>query len=98
MRSQSKKFNVTIDFLIRLAEAQGESCAICHLPKEYGAWHLDHDHSCCPGQEKCGNCVRGLLCQACNTRGLAWYEQLPTHLRTFPLLNDYLNDPPAKRC
>ncbi|MFE2764610.1 endonuclease domain-containing protein [Streptomyces halstedii] len=96
LRSQSKKFNVTVEFLIRLAEKQGESCGICRTSKGQAAWHLDHDHRCCPGNARCGSCIRGLLCHACNTRGLAWYEQLPTHLRTFQLLNDYLDNPPAQ--
>ncbi|MFE6699297.1 endonuclease domain-containing protein [Streptomyces sp. NPDC057718] len=95
LRSQSKKFNVTVEFLVRLAERQEQRCGICRTNKVQAAWHLDHDHSCCPGDTRCGTCVRGLLCHACNTRGLAWYEQLPPHLRTFHLLNDYLDNPPA---
>jgi hypothetical protein len=28
---------------------------------------VDHDHSCCPGRQTCGKCVRGLICRQCNT-------------------------------
>lgn len=48
---------------------QGGRCAICRT----GActtgkrFAVDHDHTCCPGMETCGNCIRGLLCNACNS-------------------------------
>ncbi len=27
---------------------------------------IDHDHRCCPGNFSCGDCIRGMLCLACN--------------------------------
>jgi hypothetical protein len=45
-----------------------------------GTWHVDHDHACCPGENTCGQCVRGLLCNFCNTRTVPVLEKLfPDH-------------------
>lgn len=74
--------SLTIEQYADLYEAQHGRCAICgnaiarafdqhkeagkRGPHSRGA-HIDHDHSCCPGQKSCGSCIRGLLCNACNT-------------------------------
>lgn len=44
----------------------GYTCDICDTEIGRFSINVDHDHSCCPGQGTCGNCIRGLLCRACN--------------------------------
>ena len=63
-------YRVTPERFAELLERQGGRCAIpaCGAtePGGNGNWHIDHDHSCCPGKKSCGECVRGLLCSRCN--------------------------------
>jgi hypothetical protein len=70
------KFGITLDRYTEIFNAQGGVCAICrqvekvvvrsdgYIRRELA---VDHDRSCCPTDRSCGECVRGLLCQSCNT-------------------------------
>lgn len=65
------KYRLTLEQYYALLEAQDGKCAICRIPTpsdiRTSRFHVDHDHSCCPGKRSCGKCNRGLLCHACNT-------------------------------
>lgn len=90
-----EKYSLTDADFIALIEAQGNRCAICRStePGGSGAWHVDHDHNCCPGGRSCGRCVRGLLCSRCNTALGLLDDERP---RVESALA-YLDDPPAQR-
>lgn len=93
------RYGLSWEDYVGLLAFQGEACSIFRSasPRGKGAWHVDHDHACCPeSSESCGECVRDILCSPCNSYGVAWYEALPAHLRTFDVLNSYLQDPPAR--
>ncbi|MGW2207160.1 endonuclease VII domain-containing protein [Streptomyces sp. NPDC001774] len=72
---------------------QGGRCAICR--RATGASKqlaVDHDHSCCPGPNSCGQCIRGLLCSICN-RLLGHGRDDP---QFFKRVIAYLYHPPAQ--
>lgn len=100
---QAHRHHLTRPRVNAILRAQDDTCPLCHSlggdssMEGRSWWHIDHDHTCCPGRTSCGRCVRGLLCRDCNTRGLSWYEALPAELRTWDHLNAYLADPPARR-
>ena len=60
------RYGLTIAAYDALAVSQGGRCAICRREEVDGSLAVDHDHACCPGRRSCGQCVRGLLCRACN--------------------------------
>lgn len=65
-----------------LLEAQGFGCALCGRTSAENGRDLvvDHDHSCCGPKRSCGQCVRGLLCDDCNT-GIGRLRDSPAILR-----------------
>ena len=56
-----------------LAELLGSPCYLCGETRKKMV--IDHDHNCCPEESSCGKCIRGVLCQSCNTM-LGSYEKL----------------------
>jgi hypothetical protein len=92
-RKNIRRYGLTHGQYDRLFAEQGGRCALCgepetrihHASGTIQALSIDHDHSCCPGKESCGKCVRGLLCNRCNV-ALGQYE----YLRTIPNLDEYL--------
>lgn len=69
-RHLMRQYGLTQERFAAMLASQNGGCAICGTatPGGSGAFHVDHDHTCCPGEKTCGACVRGLLCKGCNTR------------------------------
>lgn len=61
-RSKLKRYGLTEDCYMKMAESQGHACAICKISQKdasiHGKLYVDHCHST--------GLVRGLLCQHCN--------------------------------
>jgi hypothetical protein len=49
-----------------MVREQDGRCRGCGNAFQGDRWNIDHDHTCCPGSTSCGECVRGLICSACN--------------------------------
>ncbi len=66
-RAVRKRYGISAARYAELLARQDGVCAICGgVNKDGYALSVDHDHSCCPGERSCGECVRGLLCTNCN--------------------------------
>lgn len=68
------QYNLTIEEYENKLRKQNYQCEICKdvVSTQNSAvtsgLRVDHDHACCSGTGKsCGNCLRGLLCNNCNT-------------------------------
>lgn len=82
-REQARRHGLTLDELDQLAEEQDHACAICGFT---GPLVIDHDHAAAEedGHDPshgCRRCVRGLVCDYCNT-GLAKFQDRPDVLRS----------------
>ena len=67
-RRRLARYGLTPEQYDAMYAAQDGRCAVCNEPEwPHRMFDIDHDHSCCPGGESCGECVRGLLCFNCNT-------------------------------
>lgn len=75
-----QRFHMSLDDYEARVEEQDGACLICRRPCLHGRLSVDHDHSCCPGEESCGECVRELLCRQCNL-GLGAFNDSPDLLR-----------------
>ena len=68
--ARKRDHRVTRDTFAEMYQAQNGLCAICKRSIEFYGGRtiaIDHDHQCCPGEQSCGRCVRGILCRQCNT-------------------------------
>lgn len=64
LKFRAWNYGLTIERVKGLLAA---GCAVCGSDENL---HIDHDHSCCPvgaSPRSCGRCVRGALCNGCNT-------------------------------
>lgn len=93
---RKRRYGLTPARYARLLDLQEHRCATCRKPLADLPPHMvqvDHDHTCCPDKVSCGRCVRGVLCQACNTN-VALQESGRKNLAD---VERYLADPPARR-
>lgn len=63
----AKTYNLSAE---RIYDLFRNPCGIC---SEIQNLVVDHDHTCCPGDKSCGECVRGVLCRGCNS-GLGMFK------------------------
>lgn len=75
-----RRYGLTRTNHLNLLESQNWECAFvnCLTPVNLHS-DVDHNHGCCPGENACGKCVRGILCHQHNN-GLAFFEDRPETL------------------
>jgi len=93
-RKKERQFGLPPGGYAAMLDYQEGACAGCGRMPGSKARRLavDHDHTCCPGNESCGQCVRMLLCYGCNDT-LRHFNDDPVGLRR---LADALEDWPSR--
>lgn len=61
------KYGITKAQFEAMLAGQSWQCAICLTAIDGRDAFVDHDHGCCSSNRACDKCVRGLLCNKCNT-------------------------------
>ena len=59
-----KKHGISKEQYIEMLSKYNGKCYSC---KDRDAVSIDHDHGCCDRSRSCGKCIRGILCNQCNT-------------------------------
>lgn len=88
-RSCKREWNVRSKYNVSYRELhakQDGKCAMCGESPTGRHLSVDHDHACCPEDSSCGSCVRGLLCQTCNS-ALGVLENQPLRARAAAYLS-----------
>ena len=87
-----ERHGLTVEEYALFLDTYGHGCYACGYSGSTPL-SIDHDHSCCPGQNGCRKCFRGLLCSHCNRiLGLA-----SDNSDTLRKLAEYLEAPPGQR-
>jgi len=89
---RAQSYGISVEVQWELFNSQGGKCAVehCRAKLTFRRAHIDHNHACCPKLPTCGQCVRGFLCNRCNT-ALGGGRDNPLILRS---LAKYLDDHP----
>jgi hypothetical protein len=67
MAVNASRHGLTLEEYLQMLEDQDFACGACGKPLgESTDVCIDHDHRHCPGGVGCQECVRGVLCNACN--------------------------------
>ena len=84
LRMQLRNHSMTFEQYAALRVKQADRCGACKGPLLFDQpyqVHIDHDPRCCSREENpqiktCGECVRALLCKACN-HAIGFLERYP---------------------